>query len=156
MPSASKQNTFSTKFKQLQDCPSRKTRKTGHKRPQSCWLLWSNGQSRVVGHKIGSPFHASPRASSYWPTPAQTRLWPNLKWVHPILAAHPPIGYPISITHTRLWPGYSTSSPHAHASSRDAAGYFWGRRGRTRGRTLTLLCSLYLMRLSFTRSYLPR
>ena len=25
---------------------------------------------------------------------------------------------PISITPTRLWPGYSTSSPHAHASSR--------------------------------------
>ena len=50
-------------------------------------------------------------------TPAQTRLWPNLKRVHPILATQPPIGYPISITPTRLWPGYSTSSPHAHASS---------------------------------------
>ena len=39
------------------------------------------------------------------------------------------------------------------ASSRDAAGHFCGRRGRACGRTLTLLCSLYVMRLpvSFTR-----
>ena len=82
----------------------------------------SNGQNRVHPEarwlKPGTPFHASPRAPSYWPTPAQTRLWPNLKRVHPTLAIHPPIGYPISITRTRLWPGYSTSSPHAHASSR--------------------------------------
>ena len=48
----------------------------------------------------------------------QIRLWPNLKRVHPILATHPPPGYPISITLTQLWPGYSTSSPHALASSR--------------------------------------
>ena len=34
------------------------------------------------------------------------RLWPNLERVHAILATHPPIGYPISITPTRLWPGY--------------------------------------------------
>ena len=60
-----------------------------------------NGQNRVR-----TPFHASPRAPSYWPTPAQTRLWPNLKRVNPILATHPPIGYPMSITPTRLWPGY--------------------------------------------------
>ena len=101
--------------------------------------------------KPGTPFHASPRAPCNWPTPAQTRLWPNLKRVNPILANHPPIGYPISITPTRLWPGYSTSSPHAHASSRDAAGHFRGRRGRACGRTLNLLCSLYAMRLSLTR-----
>ena len=31
------------------------------------------------------------------------------------------------------------------ASSRDAAGHFCGRRGRACGRTLTLLCSLYVM-----------
>ena len=68
--------------------------------------------------KTGYPPHASPRGPSYWPTTAQTRLWPNLKRVHPILATHPLIGYPISVTPTRLWPGYSTSSPHAHASSR--------------------------------------
>ena len=37
------------------------------------------------------------------------------------------------------------------ASSRDAAGHFCGRRGRACGRTLTLLCSLYVMRLSLTR-----
>ena len=84
--------------------------------------FFSNGQNRVHPEarcpKPGTPFHASPRAPSYWPTPAQTRFWPNLKRVHPILATHPPIGYPISITPTRLWPGYSTSSPHAHASSR--------------------------------------
>ena len=82
----------------------------------------SNGQNRVHPEarwpKPGTTFHASPRAPSYWPTPAQSRLWPNLKRVHPILATHLPIGYPISITPTRLWPGYSTSSPHAHASSR--------------------------------------
>ena len=43
------------------------------------------------------------------------------------------------------------------ASSRDAAGHFCGRRGRACGRTLTLLCSLYVMRLSLsrvTKSYL--
>ena len=76
-------------------------------------LILSNGQNRVHPEarwpKPGTPFHASPRAPSYWPTPAQIRLWPNLKRVHPILPNHPPIGYPISITPTRLWPGYSTS-----------------------------------------------
>ena len=82
-------------------------------------FILSNGQNRVHPEarwpKPGTPLHASPRAPSYWPTPAQTRLWPNFKRVHPILATHSPIGYPISITPTRLWPGYSTSSPHAHA-----------------------------------------
>ena len=98
-----------------------------------------DGQNRVP------PSTLVPGAPSNWPTLAQTRLWPSLKRVHPILATHPPIGYPISITPTRLWPGYSTSSPHAHASSRH--------RGTRRvifavdvvvpwGRTLTLLCSL--------------
>ena len=118
----------------------------------------SNGQNRVHPEarwpKPGSPFHASPRALSYWPTPAQTGLWPNLKRVHPILATHPSIGYPISITPTRLWPGYSTSSPPAWcvmASSRDAAGHLCGVRGRACGRTFSLLCSLYVMRLSLTR-----
>ena len=56
--------------------------------------------------KTGYPFHSSPRAPFYWPTPAQTRLWPNLKRVHPNLATHPPLGYPISTTPTRLWQGY--------------------------------------------------
>ena len=70
-----------------------------------------NGRNRVHREarwpKPGTPFHASPRAPSYWPTPAQTRLWPNFKRVHPILATQAPIGYPISMTPTRLWPGYS-------------------------------------------------
>ena len=110
-------------------------------------LILSNGQNRVHPEarwpKPGTPFHASPRAPSYWPTPAQIRLWPNLKRVHPILPNHPPIGYPISITPTRLWPGYSTSR-RVIAPSRDAAGHFCGRRGRACGRTLTALCSLYM------------
>ena len=38
------------------------------------------------------------------------------------------------------------------ASSRDAASHFCSRRGRACGRTLTLLCSLYVMRLSLTRA----
>ena len=104
--------------------------------------------------KNGYTFHVSARAPSHWPTPAQTRLWPNFKRVHPILATHPSIGYPISITPTRLWPGYSTSSPPAWcvmASSRDAAGHLCGVRGRACGRTFSLLCSLYVMRLSLTR-----
>ena len=87
-----------------------------------CPFIKSNGQNRVHPEvrwpEPGTPFHASPRPASYWPTPAQTRLWPNLKRVNPILATHPPIGYPLPITPTRLWPGYSTSSPHAHASWR--------------------------------------
>ena len=73
-------------------------------------FFWSNGQNRIHPEarwpKPGTPFHASPRAPSYWPTPAQTRLWPNFKRVHPILATHPPIHYPISITPARLSPGY--------------------------------------------------
>ena len=93
----------------------------------SCWglrlhFMLRNGQNRVHPEaqwpKPGTPFHPSPGAPSYWPTPAQTRIWPNLKRVHLILATNPPIGYPISITPSRLWPGYSTSSPHAHGSSR--------------------------------------
>ena len=79
----------------------------------------SNGQSRVHPEarwpKQGIPFNAGPRAPSYWPTPAQTRLWPNLKRVHPILATHPPIGYPISITPTRLW---RAIRPAAHTRTR--------------------------------------
>ena len=53
-----------------------------------------DGQNRVHPEarwpKPGTPFHSSPRAPFYWSTPAQTRLWPNLKRVHPILATHPP------------------------------------------------------------------
>ena len=93
----------------------------------------SNGQNRVHPEarwpKPGTPFHASPRAPSYWPTPAQTRVWANFKRAHPILAAHPPIGYPISITPTRLWPGYSTSSPHAHAHTQTRHRVIAGRGG---------------------------
>ena len=111
-------------------------------------IILSNGQNRVHPEarwpKPGTPLHASPRAPSYWPTPAQTRHWPNFKRVHPILATHPPIGYPISITPTRLWSDYSISR-RVIASSRDAAGHFCGRRGRACGRTLTSLCSLYVM-----------
>ena len=85
-------------------------------------LVLGNDQNRVHPEarwpQPGTPFHASPRAASFWPTHAQTRLWPNLKRVHPILATRLPIGYPISITPTRLWPGYSTNSPRAHAPSR--------------------------------------
>ena len=126
-----------------------------HYSPRPRYFL-SNGQNRVHPEyrwpKTGTPFHTSPRAPSYWPTPAQTRLWPNLKRVHPILATNP-IGYPISITPTRLPPGYSTSSLHAHASSRDAADHFCGRRGRACVRTLTLLWSLHVM-ARVTKRYL--
>ena len=80
------------------------------------WLISGTPGSPMA--KTGYPFHASSRAPSYWPTPAQTRLLRNLKRVHPILATHPSIGCPISFTPTRLWPGYSTSSPRVHASSR--------------------------------------
>ena len=38
------------------------------------------------------------------------------------------------------------------ASSRDAAGHFYGRRGRACGRTLTSLFSLYVMRGIFSRN----
>ena len=93
----------------------------------------SNGQNRVHPEaqwpKPGTPLHASPRAPSYWPTPAQTRLWPNFKRVHPILATHTSIGYPISITPTRLWPGYSTSSPHAYAHTQTRHRVIAGRGG---------------------------
>ena len=75
------------------------------------FFTMSNGQNRVHPDarwpKPGTPFHASRRAPSYWPTPAQTRLWPSFKRVHPILATHPPIGYPISATHPPI--GYPIS-----------------------------------------------
>ena len=116
----------------------------------------SNGQNRVHPEsrwpKPGTPFHTSPSAPSYWPTPAQTRLWPNFKRVHPNLATHPPSATPFQ-SHL---PDYGrTIRPAAHtrtrtrrrviALSRDAAGHFCGRRGRACGRTLTSLCSLYVM-----------
>ena len=110
-----------------------------------------NGQNRVHPEarrpKPATPFHASPRAPSYWPTPAQTRLWLDLKRVHSILATHPPIGYPIMA-------GVFDQQPtraRVIASSRDAAGHFYGRRGRACGRTLNLLCRLYVLCLSLTR-----
>ena len=104
--------------------------------------------------KPGSPFHASRRASSYWPTLAQTRLWPDLKRVHQIPATHLPIGYLI-FNHTYpIMSGLFGQQPtHARviASSRDVAGQVCGRRCRALGRTLILLCSLYVMHLSLTR-----
>ena len=101
-----------------------------------------------------TPFHASPRAPSTWPTPAQTRLWPNFKRVHPILATHPPHPLPDFNNIYPIMAGLFDQQPtraHVIASSRNAAGHFCGRRGRACGRTLILLCSLYVMRLSLTR-----
>ena len=49
-------------------------------------------------------------------------------------------------------PVYGWAIRPADASSRDAAGHFCGRRGRACGRTLTSLCSLYVMRGIFSRN----
>ena len=57
-------------------------------------LFLGNGQNRVHPEarwpKPGTLFHASPRAPSYWPTPAQTRLWPDFKRVPPFWLLTPP------------------------------------------------------------------
>ena len=123
----------------------------------------SNGQNRVHPEarwpKPGTPFHASPRAPSYWPTPAQTQLWPNLKRVHPILATHPPIGYPIQ-SHLPDYGRAIRPVPHTRTRHRVIAGRGPGSFLRSTWscvRTLTLLCSLYVTRLSLarvTKSYL--
>ena len=117
----------------------------------------SNGQNRVHPEARwptpGTPFHASPRAPSYWPTPAQTRLWTNLKRVprpDPTLAEFgtgpPDSGYSSphrlpDFNHTYpIMAGLFDPQPtrtRVIASSRDVAGLFCGRRGRACGRTLT-------------------
>ena len=39
---------------------------------------------------------------SDWPKPAPTRPWPSFRRVHPILAAHPPEGYPIFFPYPKV------------------------------------------------------
>ena len=78
----------------------------------------SNGQNRIHPEarwpKPGTPFHASPRAPSYWPTPAHAEFEtgpPDSGYSSPHRLPDFNHTYPIMA-------GYSTTSPHAHASSR--------------------------------------
>ena len=138
-----------------------------------CYLI--NGQNRVHPEawwpKPGTPFHASPRAPSYWPTPAQTRLWTNLKRVprpDPTLAEFgtgpPDSGYSSphrlpDFNHTYpIMAGLFHQQPtraRVIASLRDAAGHFCGRRGRACGRTFNFVvqsvCDVPIINTSYQK-----
>ena len=64
------------------------------------------------------------RTTSYWSKPHRIRTQPHVHRVYPIMAEQVLDMYPIRIQATRLWPDYSTTSPHAHTHAQ---------RARTRG-----------------------
>ena len=105
-----------------------------------------DGQNRVPPSTLVARRHLIGqrplRPDSGWIWNGSTRFWLLI-----------PIGYPISITPTRLWPGHSTSSPHTHAPSRHRGTrrVIFAVDVVVRAAELWLLCSLYVMRLSLTR-----
>ena len=54
------------------------------------------------------------RTTSHWSKPHRIRTQPHVHRVHPIMAEQVLEMYPSRIQATRLWPDYSTTSPHAH------------------------------------------
>ena len=54
------------------------------------------------------------RTTSHWSKPHRIRTQPHVHRVHPIMAEQVLEMYPTRIQATRLWPDYSTTSPHAH------------------------------------------
>ena len=132
------------------------------RRRREAALLLSNGQNRAHPEnrwlEPSTPFHATPRTPSYWPTPAQTRLWQNLERVHPILATHYPHRLP-DFNHTYpIMAGLFHQQPtraRVIASLRDAAGHFCGRRGRACGRTFNFVvqsvCDVPIINTSYQK-----
>ena len=124
-------------------------------------ITMSDGQNRVHPEsrwpKPGSPFQAinSPRAPSF--VLANARPDPTLAEFEtpPVSGYSSPHRLPdFNHTYPTMAGVFDQQPTRARviASSRDAAGHFFcGRRGRACGRTLTLLCSLCVMRLSLTR-----
>ena len=54
------------------------------------------------------------RTTPHWSKPHRIRTQPHVYRVQPIMAEQVLEMYPTRIQATRLWPDYSTSSPHAH------------------------------------------
>ena len=60
------------------------------------------------------------RTTSHWSKPHRIRTQPHVHRVHPIMAEQLLEMYPTRIQATRLWPAYSTTSPHAHMHAQRA------------------------------------
>ena len=60
------------------------------------------------------------RTTSHWSKPHRIRRQPHVHRVYPIMAEQVLDMYPTRIQATRLWPDYSTTSPHAHTHAQRA------------------------------------
>ena len=76
------------------------------------------------------------RTTSHWSKPHRIRMQPHVHRVHPIMAEQVLEMYPTRIQATRLWPDYSTTSPHAHTHGQQARA-----RATSRGGALFVLSS---------------
>ena len=76
------------------------------------------------------------RTTSHWSKPHRIRTQPHVHRVHPIMAEQVLEMYPTRIQATRLWPDYSTTSPHAHTHAQRAR-----TRATSRGGALFVLSS---------------
>ena len=76
------------------------------------------------------------RTTSHWSKPHRIRTQPQVHRVHPIMAEQVPETYPTRIQATRLWPDYSTTSPHARMHAQRAR-----TRATSRGGALFVLSS---------------
>ena len=76
------------------------------------------------------------RTTSHWSKPHRIRTQPHVHRAHPIMAEQVLEMYPTRIQATQLWPGYSTTSPHARTHAQRAR-----TRATSRGGALFVLSS---------------
>ena len=91
------------------------------------------------------------RTTSHWSKPHRIRTQSHVHRVHPIMAEQVLDMYVTRIQATRLWPDYSTTSPHAHTRAQRAR-----TRATSRGEALFVLSSRssFFPDLSFRSSFL--
>ena len=91
------------------------------------------------------------RTTSHWSKPHRIRTQPHVHRVYPIMAEQVLDMYPTRIQATRLWPDYSTTSPHAHTHAQRAR-----TRATSRGGALFVISSRssFFPELFFRSSFL--
>ena len=98
------------------------------------------GYTRSTDNRYREPLeHTVPqrlRTTSHGSKPHRIRTQPHVHRVHPIMAEQVLEMYPTRIQATRLWPDYSTTSPHAHTHAQRAQ-----TRATSRGGALFVLSS---------------
>ena len=82
------------------------------------------GNTRLTYCRYREPFeHTVPqrlRTTSHWSKPHRIRMKPHVRRVYPFMAEQLLDMYPTRIHATRLWPDYSTTSPHPHTHAQRA------------------------------------